>query len=94
MKTQGKKVAFGLDHYQAIAKSLLAGIYKLGMEIHKEDKFLKESLYLRDIRKELKRFEGRIKNRKDGGSDDEAKKTSQIEEKIKISPDKIAKRQS
>lgn len=52
----GKRVPFGGEHYQGIAKSLMLALYKTEMELHKEEKLLKESLYLRDIRKEIKRF--------------------------------------
>lgn len=61
-------------------------MYKSNVELYKEEKFQKESPFLKEIRKELRRYEGKVKNRNSGGSDDEAKKTSQIEEKAKIAP--------
>jgi hypothetical protein len=69
-----------------MAKSLVLALYKCDVELYKEEKLLKESLYLKEVRKELKRYEVRFKNKNDPGSDDEAKKTSLIEEKAKIEP--------
>jgi hypothetical protein len=53
---QGKKAPFGVEHYQEIAHGLLGAMWKVGTELQKEERLLKESLYLRDIRREIRRF--------------------------------------
>ena len=47
---------------------------------------MKESLFLREVRKEIRKYEAGGRNKNDNCSDEEAKKISIIEEKAKIVP--------
>lgn len=48
---KGKKQAFLKENYLELAKSLILGLYKTYLEIYKEEKSMKESVYLKEIRR-------------------------------------------
>lgn len=69
-----------------MARNLVMAMYKCDVELYKEEKFLKESLFLREVRKEIRKYEARGRSKNEPCSDEEAKKTSLIEEKARIVP--------
>lgn len=69
-----------------MARNLVLAMYKCDVELYKEEKFLKESLFLREVRKEIRKYEAGGRNKNENCSDEEAKKISLIEEKAKTVP--------
>lgn len=52
-----------------MARNLVLAMYKCDVELYKEEKFLKESLFLREVRKEIRKYEAGGRNKNDNCSD-------------------------
>lgn len=67
--------AFNEEHYKQLGKTLILAMYRTYMEIYKEEKTLKESLFLKNIKKELLEVKAnkiQQDEESESGSDDEA----------------------
>jgi two-component sensor histidine kinase len=58
-----------------LGKALVLSMYRTYMEMYKEEKTLKESVYLRNIKKEIQDFTFTHKEDSESGSDSEAEET-------------------
>ena len=58
-----------MEDYHELGKHMANGLYKTFVEDYKEEKTLKESLFLKDIRKELRIIQDGTMNQKSPCSD-------------------------
>ena len=76
-----------------MGRSLLIAMNKCEVEIYKEEKTQRESLYLKEIRRDIRKMKNKIVSQGGPCSDDEAKKTTLIEENAKLNKNKQSSRQ-
>ena len=54
--------SFTEDHYKQLGRALVVAMYRTFVEVYKEEKTLKESVYLRSINKEISDIKQQLKN--------------------------------
>ena len=78
-----------------MGKALVLSMYRTYMEMYKEEKSLKESVFLKNMKKEIQELQEKVTAQEESGSDSEAEEIMQREaQKIESFNSKLAEKES